>query len=89
MGSEGHCWKKQNDGYSLHPWVKVLQNVSVLKGVKNDKGQFYYVNKQLPEELAEKEREIKFQIKQLKSKEQNLTKHKKTKIEVRNNTMSQ
>ena len=58
-----------------------------MKGVKNEKGQFYYVNKQLPEALAEKERDIRSQIKQLKQKEEGLANDRKTKIKVRSSTL--
>ena len=69
-----------------HPELKqlILRNVRNLKGKKNGKDQFYYVNKQLPEALMEKEREIRHYIKELKQKEESLPKDKKTKIEVRN-----
>ena len=66
---------------------KILENVKVLKGVKNEKGQFYYVNKQLPEALAKKERDIRFQIEQLKQKEEGLANDRKMKIEVRSCTL--
>ena len=62
---------------------RILTNAKNLKGKTNDKGKPFYVNKKLPEALAEKQREIRHQIKEVRTKEENVSKDKKTKIEVR------
>ena len=61
---------------------QILQNVRNLRGVKNDQGQFYYVNKQLPEAFMERNCEIRQTIKDIKRKEEHLPVREHTKIEV-------
>ena len=58
-----------------------------LKGIKNDKGQYYYSNKQLPEALVEKEREIQQTIKDVKKREESFPADQKSKIEVRSDKL--
>ena len=67
---------------------RVLDNVRTLRGVKNDKGQCYYVNKQLPEALVEQDRETRSHIKEIKQKEEGMQNDQKTKIEVRSGSLT-
>ena len=56
-----------------------MKNVRNLKGVKNKLGQFYYINKQLPEALVEKSRDIRQTIKDIKKKEEDVLPQKQNK----------
>ena len=55
--------------------------------MKNDKGNFYYINKQLPEAYVEWDLEIRAKMKEIKKKEEGLANDKKTKMEVRSGVL--
>ena len=61
---------------------RILQNVCNFKGVRNSLGQLYYVNKQLPEALMERDREIRQTIRDIKKKEEEVPSDSRTKIDV-------
>ena len=63
---------------------RIFKNVKNLKDKKDSTGNPFYVNKQLPDELAEQNRAIRQTIKEQKDKEDGLSAHDKTKIEVKN-----
>ena len=67
---------------------RILQNVRALRGVKNQKGNLYYVNKQLPEALVERDHEIRVNINKIKQREEDMVGDKKTKNDVRAGTLN-
>ena len=60
----------------------ILQNMKILKGVKNQNGDYFYVNKQQPDKLNERDRENRAKIKEIKNKEAHLATHLKTKTQI-------
>ena len=63
---------------------RIFQNVSNLKDKKNEKDELYFVNKQLPEMLAEKNRQVREKIREQKHKDRNLPIKERAKIQVVN-----
>ena len=70
-----------------HLKERIMNNVSNLKGITNDDGQKYYINKQLPEQHVERNRKIKEQIRLQKEKDKHLPVKQKSSIEVINKTV--
>ena len=64
------------------PKSMILQNMKILKGVKNQNGDYFYVNKQQPDKLNERDRENRAKIKEIKNKEAHLATHLKTKTQI-------
>ena len=62
---------------------RIMSNLKNLKDKTNDSGQPYYINKQLPDQIIEKNRLIREAIKVRKEMEKDLRKEDKTKIEVK------
>ena len=61
---------------------RVFKNVSNLKDKTNNSGDYFYINKQLPDKIAEQNREIREIIKEQKIKDQSLQPRDRSKIEV-------
>ena len=68
---------------------RVMSNVSNLAEKTNEAGDSYYINKQLPEKIAEQNRENRFTIKELKSKESSLPLKDRSKIEIKDKIVYQ
>ena len=66
---------------------RVFKNISNLKEKTNSDGDAYYINKQLPDKLAEQNREIREIIKEQKDQDRNLQPRDKSKIEVKSKTV--
>ena len=62
----------------------IMSNVKNLKDKANSKGDNYYINKQLPEKLAEQNREIRQIVRKQKSKEETLPMGERSQIQVQN-----
>ena len=62
---------------------RALQNKSNLKEKLNEDEKKYFVNRQLPEEYIERDREIRETVRKIKAKEQSLPVKEKSKIEVK------
>ena len=62
---------------------RILNNSKNLKDLLNSKEKPYRINKQLPEHLVEKNRQIREKIKSIKVKEQTLPSKERSKIEVK------
>ena len=63
---------------------RIFKNVKNLKEKVDANNQPYYINKQLPEMLAERNREIRQVITEQKKKEEGISPRDRSKIEVRN-----
>ena len=63
---------------------RIFKNIRNLKDKTNSRDELYYINKQLPEQLVEQNREIKELIKQQKSKDSQLNPRDRSTIEVIN-----
>ena len=61
---------------------KILQNTKSLKCLKNEHDDYYYINKQLPEQLVERDQENRAKIAQIKQNEAHLSKGHKSKIKI-------
>ena len=70
----------------LQPNLKerIFKNIKHLKGKTNEDGNAYYINKQLPEMLVERNKEVRDAIRAQKMKDQDLHPSDKSKIEVVN-----
>ena len=66
---------------------RIFQNVKNLKEKVNEIGDSYYINKQLPDALVEKNKEIRENVKQQKDLDKALPPAQRSKIEVRNKTV--
>ena len=66
---------------------RVFKNIKNLKDKKNGKNETYYVNKQLPEALIERNRKNREIIKAVKEKEKALPVDDRTEIELKNKTV--
>ena len=62
---------------------RIFSNIKNLKGKKNESGRPFYVNKQLPDQIVARNKLIKRQVQEIKSKEYHLPTNQKSKIEVR------
>ena len=60
--------------------LKFLRDKVNMKGRKNAMGDPYYINKQLPDKLVEKQKRIREQIKEQKEKDKNVPNQLKAKI---------
>ena len=63
---------------------RIFKNMSNLKDNTNSSGDYYYINKQLPEKYKEQNREIREIIKDQKAKDEALPPKDRSKIEVKN-----
>ena len=66
---------------------RIFKNVSNLKDKTNEQNDYYFINKQLPEQLAEQNRELRDNVKQQKIKDKELPPKERSKIEVKNKTV--
>ena len=66
---------------------RILQNARNLKDKTNQHNDPYYVNKQLPDQLAEQNREIRAEIRKQKEKDKGLKYNDRAKIEVKDKTV--
>ena len=71
----------------FHLKQRILKNAKNLKDKTNTRGDFYYINKQLPDQLAEQNREIRDTVRYYREKNEKLHKRDQAKIEVKNRTV--
>ena len=48
--------------------TRIFQYTKNLKGIRNENGDFYYVNLQVPEDIAAEKKEMNAQVKLIKTK---------------------
>ena len=66
---------------------RIFSNVSNLKDKKNEDNKPFFINKQLPEQIAKQKRRIREQISKHKKKDRELPTNEKAKIQVLQNTV--
>ena len=66
---------------------RIFNNVKNLKDKVNEKGDAFYINKQLPEVLSERNRKIREQIREQKEKDKDLPFKERAKIQVINKSV--
>ena len=66
---------------------RIFCNIKNLKDKTNEKDEYYYINKQLPDQLAKQNREIHGIVKQQRDRNNDLPPKDRSKIEVKNRTV--
>ena len=66
---------------------RILRNAKNLKDKQNEQGDYFYINKQLPDQIAEQNREVREQVKAQKVKDSSLPASDRSQILIKNNTV--